>query len=66
MESNGKSTDQSGNTVSHKTGAIVWGAIGTNSQHSISQLLHQGKHVVPIDFLAPLMKKGIKITMNCY
>ena len=58
MESNGKSTDQSGNIVSHKTGAIVWGAIGTNSQHSISQLLHQGKHVVPIDFLAPLMKKG--------
>ena len=58
MESNGKSTDQSGNIVSHKTGAIVWGAIGTNSQHSVSQLLHQGKHVVPIDFLAPLMKKG--------
>ena len=58
MESNGKSVDKSGNIVSHKTGAIVWGAIGTNSQHGISQLLHQGKHVVPIDFLAPLMKKG--------
>ena len=58
MESNGKSTDLSGNTVDYKTGAIAWGAIGTNSQHSISQLLHQGKHMTPIDFLAPLSKKG--------
>ena len=58
MESNGKSTDLSGNTVDYKTGAIAWGAIGTNSQHSISQLLHQGKHMIPIDFLAPLSKKG--------
>jgi glucose-6-phosphate isomerase len=58
MESNGKSTDLSGNTVDYKTGAIAWGAIGTNSQHSISQLLHQGKHMTPIDFLAPLSNKG--------
>ena len=53
-----QSTDLSGNTVDYKTGAIAWGAIGTNSQHSISQLLHQGKHMTPIDFLAPLSKKG--------
>jgi glucose-6-phosphate isomerase len=48
MESNGKSTDLSGNTVDYKT----------NSQHTVSQLLHQGKHITPIDFLAPLSKKG--------
>ena len=58
MESNGKSSDLSGNKINHKTGSIILGSVGTNSQHSINQLLHQGKHLIPIDFLAPLYKEG--------
>ncbi len=71
MESNGKSIDLYGKNINHNTGAIVWGGVGTNSQHSIGQLLHQGKHVVPIDFLAPLSKEGNQkhhelLLANCF
>jgi len=52
MESNGKGVDVDGNEVSYDTGPIVWGQPGTNGQHSFFQLLHQGTHLVPCDFLA--------------
>ena len=32
---------------------IIWGAAGTNGQHSFYQLVHQGTKVIPCDFLAP-------------
>ena len=32
---------------------IIWGAAGTNGQHSFYQLLHQGTKLIPTDFLAP-------------
>lgn len=32
---------------------IIWGAAGTNGQHSFYQLLHQGTKLIPADFLAP-------------
>lgn len=32
---------------------ILWGAAGTNGQHSFYQLLHQGTKLVPADFIAP-------------
>lgn len=51
MESNGKSVSVSGESVSHATGPIVWGLTGTNGQHSFFQLLHQGTHLVPVDFI---------------
>jgi glucose-6-phosphate isomerase len=60
MESNGKSFDLNGHRVNYKTMPIVWGSTGTNSQHSFFQLLHQGTHFVPIDFLVPLSKQGNK------
>ena len=40
MESNGKSVDKLGNKMTKKTAAVVWGAEGTNAQHSFFQLLH--------------------------
>jgi len=52
MESNGKNVDRIGDPVDHKTGAIVWGGVGTNAQHSFMQLLHQGTHLIPVDLLA--------------
>lgn len=54
MESNGKSTTCDGCMVTCDTGPVVWGAAGTNGQHAFFQLLHQGTHLVPVDFLVPL------------
>ncbi len=51
MESNGKSETIDGEKVNYATGPIVWGGIGCNSQHSFHQLLHQGTHLVPVDFV---------------
>ena len=51
MESNGKRVDRAGNEVTYSTGPVLWGAEGTPSQHSFHQLLHQGTHVVPCDFI---------------
>ena len=53
MESNGKFIDRSGKVVSYKTGPVVWGEPGTNGQHAFYQLIHQGTHLIPCDFIAP-------------
>lgn len=52
MESLGKSSDLQGNPVSTKTGEVLWGTTGSNSQHSYFQLLHQGTEFIPVDFIA--------------
>ena len=52
MESNGKSTDRNSQKVNYETGGIIWGASGTNAQHSFFQLLHQGTKLIPCDFIA--------------
>lgn len=52
MESNGKSVKIDGSPVDSKTGEIYWGEPGTNGQHAFFQLLHQGTHLVPADFIA--------------
>ncbi|MDA0636136.1 glucose-6-phosphate isomerase [Nonomuraea sp. MCN248] len=51
MESNGKSVRADGAPVTCDTGAIFWGEPGTNGQHAFYQLLHQGTHLVPADFI---------------
>lgn len=51
MESNGKRARRDGAFVDYATGPIVWGAVGTNGQHAFFQLLHQGTHLVPADFI---------------
>ena len=51
MESNGKTTTQSGDRTQWPTGPIVFGEPGTNGQHAFYQLLHQGSDVVPADFI---------------
>jgi glucose-6-phosphate isomerase len=51
MESNGKSVRLDGTGVVGETGPIVWGEPGTNGQHAFYQLLHQGSHIVPVDFI---------------
>lgn len=51
MESNGKCVDKDGNGVEYSTGPIEWGEPGTNGQHSFYQLIHQGTHLIPCDFI---------------
>lgn len=51
MESNGKRVSSSGEALVEKSGPIVWGEAGTNSQHSFFQLLHQGTDIIPCEFL---------------
>lgn len=52
MESNGKEVQIDGEKVNYSTAPIVWGAAGTNAQHSFFQLIHQGTHLIPADFIA--------------
>lgn len=54
MESNGKRVRCNGQPVQWSTGPIIWGEPGTNGQHAFYQLLHQGTHLVPADFLAAM------------
>lgn len=54
MESNGKSVTTSGEAPHGPTAPITWGGVGTDAQHAVFQLLHQGTHVVPIDFIAAI------------
>ncbi|MAJ87797.1 MAG: glucose-6-phosphate isomerase [Cellvibrionales bacterium TMED148] len=52
MESNGKSVSRQGQPLDYATSPVIWGQTGTNGQHAFFQLLHQGSHTIPIDFIA--------------
>ncbi|MCP9223495.1 glucose-6-phosphate isomerase [Erythrobacter sp. LQ02-29] len=54
MESNGKRVTADGKPVDGPTAPITWGGVGTDAQHAVFQLLHQGTHVVPVDFIASI------------
>ncbi len=51
MESNGKSVNRFGEPVDYVTGPVIFGEPGTNGQHSFYQLLHQGKTIIPLQFV---------------
>lgn len=71
MESNGKSTDRNGQSVSYETGPIIFGEPGTDSQHSFMQLVHQGTAPIPVDFIAvkkphhDLLANHASLLANC-
>jgi glucose-6-phosphate isomerase len=52
MESNGKSVTTDGQPVGRPTAPVTWGGTGTDAQHAVFQLLHQGTVLVPVEFLA--------------
>ena len=58
MESNGKCVRVDGKPAKTKTGMVIWGEAGSNSQHSFNQLLHQGTRFVPVDFILPAWTSG--------
>lgn len=51
MESNGKSVSWQGEKIPYQTVPLLWGEIGINGQHAFYQCLHQGKTIVPADFI---------------
>lgn len=54
MESNGKRVTADGTPVTRPTAPITWGGVGTDAQHAVFQLLHQGTHLVPVEFVAAI------------
>jgi glucose-6-phosphate isomerase len=67
MESLGKSITKDGAAIDYPTGNIIWGTEGSNGQHSFHQLLHQGTHTIPADFIlinqsmSPLTQQHIEL-----
>lgn len=72
MESNGKSVTHDG-APAGPTAPITWGGVGTDAQHAVFQLLHQGTHLIPVDFIASIEAGDMLDTahhhillMNCF
>ena len=52
MESNGKRVTAEGVAVAYPTAPVTWGGVGTDAQHAVFQLLHQGTRLIPVEFVA--------------
>jgi glucose-6-phosphate isomerase len=52
MESNGKSVTASGTALGRQSAPVTWGGVGTDAQHAVFQLLHQGTRLIPVEFVA--------------
>ncbi len=73
MESNGKGVRLDGAPVGRATAPIVWGGVGTDAQHAVFQLLHQGTHLVPVEFVAAIEAGDLlaedhhrQLLINCF
>lgn len=52
MESNGKSVTGEGKPLRRPSAPVTWGGVGTDAQHAVFQLLHQGTTAIPVEFVA--------------
>ena len=52
MESNGKSVTADGQPLDQPSAPVTWGGTGTDAQHAVFQLLHQGTVLAPVEFVA--------------
>jgi glucose-6-phosphate isomerase len=52
MESNGKSVTADGKPLRRRSAPVTWGGVGTDAQHAVFQLLHQGTVPIPVEFIA--------------
>ena len=50
-ESNGKQVSIDHQPLNYKTGGIIFGEPGTDSQHSFFQMIHQGTDIIPVQFI---------------
>lgn len=51
MESLGKSVGGDGRHLTHATAPATWGGVGSSTQHSFFQALHQGSERLPLEFI---------------
>ena len=51
MESNGKSVSINDDFIKSHSAPVIWGLVGTDSQHSFFQMLHQGSDNIPVDIM---------------
>lgn len=58
MESLGKRVDRDGIPLGGPSAPFLIGGVGTPSQHSFHQMLHQGTDTVPVEFVVPLALPG--------
>src|SRR3990167_10454682 len=63
MESLGKCVTTLNEPVNSATGPFVFGGVGTNSEHSLQQLMMQGTHTIFADFILPLQQ--VKMIESC-
>lgn len=54
MENNGKNICKDGQDLTWQSSPVLWGGVGTDAQHAVFQLLHQGTHLIPTEFVAVL------------
>jgi pyruvate/2-oxoglutarate/acetoin dehydrogenase E1 component len=40
---------------------VTWGGVGTDAQHAVFQLLHQGTHLIPVEFIAKQLSSTKKL-----
>lgn len=52
MESNGKAVTAEGEPLGRHSAPVTWGGVGTDAQHAVFQLLHQGTAAIPVEFVA--------------
>ena len=52
MESNGKRVSRDGSPLDRRTAPVTWGGTGTDAQHAVFQLLHQGSLSGPVELVA--------------
>lgn len=71
MESNGKSCTIQKEAVDYDTNPIIWGSIGSNSQHTFQQLLMEGTRLIPVDIIfarrstADFAQQHSKLVAHC-
>jgi glucose-6-phosphate isomerase len=51
MESNGKSVTIEDQPLGRPSAPVTWGGVGTDAQHAVFQLLHQGTTAIPVEFV---------------
>jgi len=54
LESNGKRVTRDGLPLQSPSSPSLWGAPGTDAQHSFFQWLHQGTFATPVEFVVPV------------
>jgi glucose-6-phosphate isomerase len=64
MESNGKQIGPTGAPAVFAGAPVLWGGEGTIGQHSYHQLLHQGRDIIPAEFILARTEPGYRRALH--